>query len=370
MPLDHAGYDGIVETGAPLGQNAPCGPGRYGRRGIGMKDAVSVFGDPERAARWLERTRWGDGPAICPRCGGDRTSATARSDAPYWCSSCRNQFSLKTDTPMGGSRLSLGDWLLATYFDLTNLKGVSSMKLSRDLQIRQSSAWYMLQRIHEAFMDDGPPEEFAEGGEYQVDEAYIGGLEKNKHSQDRIPGSQGGATKMTVICVTHVNSGKVWADVITDTRSKTIADLVHRLVPEGGVVYTDDASHYGQVRRERHAVSHKAGEYTRMTDLAGGTGGMATTNHTESAWSMLKRSYVGVHHKMSPKHLRRYVKTFAGRWNIRSLDTEEQMRHVIRSMLRRPITYRELTADNGLPSGSGTDGAYFPERRKRYAESR
>ena len=219
---------------------------------------------------------------------------------------------------MAESKLPVTSWLLAAYQDLTNLKGVSSMKLSRDLKIKQSSAWFMLQRLHEAFMSDAPPAEFAEGGEFQVDEAFMGGLEKNKHSQDKIPGGQGGATKMIVICITHIDSGKIWADVIADTKAKTVEDIVHRIVPDDGtVIYTDKAGHYEGVKRERHAVNHKASEYARIVDLADGLQGEATTNYTESAWSMLKRSFMGVYHKLSPKHLRRYVKTFAGRWNIR-----------------------------------------------------
>ena len=147
--------------------------------------------------------------------------------------------------------------------------------------------------------------------------------------------------------------------------------IVHRIVPDDGtVIYTDKAGHYEDVKRERHAVNHKASEYARIVDLADGLQGEATTNYTESAWSMLKRSFMGVYHKMSPKHLRRYVKTFTGRWNIRDLGTEDQMRWVVRAMLNRRITYNELTADNGLPSGSGQNGAYFPERRERYIRTK
>ena len=50
--------------------------------------------------------------------------------------------------------------------------------------------------------------------------------------------------------------------------------------------------------------------------------------------------------------------------------TEDQMRWVVRAMLNRRITYNDLTADNGLPSGSGQNGAYFPERRERYVRTK
>ena len=327
--------------------------------------AATHFGNHAYATQWMEAARWGIDGITCPHCDGSRCSKSTHPTMPYHCKDCRKFFSIKTGTPLADSKLPIEKWLMALYLDLTNLKGVSSVKLSRDLNTRQETAWYLLHRIREPFITDEPPAAFKSGREFQIDEAYIGGLEANKHAQDKIPGGQGGATKMIVIGITEKASGKIWADVITDTRAETIAEVIHRIVPEGATIHTDDAKHYGKVQRDRKAVNHSIGEYVRIVDAAGSLA-TATTNNTESAWSMLKRSITGIHHKMSPKHLRRYVKSFAGRWNIRGMDTEHQMRHVMRKMLGCGITYSELTADNGLPSGSREGGAYFPERRRRY----
>ena len=67
---------------------------------------------------------------------------------------------------------------------------------------------------------------------------------------------------------------------------------------------------------------------------------------------MLKRAYIGTFHKMSPKHLDRYVTEFCGRHNIRDLDTLRQMEHVVARMVGKRLTYQELKADNGLASGA------------------
>ena len=64
-----------------------------------------------------------------------------------------------------------------------------------------------------------------------------------------------------------------------------------------------------------------------------------------------------------------YVKAFAGRWNIRDLDTEEQTRTVLREMSGRELTYGLFIEDNGLPSGSGESGVIMPERKRRYQEA-
>ena len=79
---------------------------------------------------------------------------------------------------------------------------------------------------------------------------------------------------------------------------------------------------------------------------------MAHTNGIESFWSVLKRAHKGVCHKFSVKHLQRHVTDFAGRHNVRSLDTMTQMQHVVIGMTGRRLTYRMLKADNGLASGA------------------
>ena len=78
-----------------------------------------------------------------------------------------------------------------------------------------------------------------------------------------------------------------------------------------------------------------SGEYVR---------GQAHTNGVESFWAVLKRGYYGTYHKMSPKHLNRYVKEFAGRHNIRNLDTIKQMTAIARGLDRKRLPYADLTA--------------------------
>ncbi len=132
-------------------------------------------------------------------------------------------------------------------------------------------------------------------------------------------------------------TGKVAVRVIEETDSETLNSFVDEHASPDAEVYTDGATVY-KGRENHEAVAHSIGEYVR---------GQVHTNGVESFRSMLKRGYMGVDHRMSPKHLQRYVNEFAGRHNILDLDTLDQMAHVVAGMVGRRLLYRDLAADNG-----------------------
>ncbi len=89
-------------------------------------------------------------------------------------------------------------------------------------------------------------------------------------------------------------------------------------------------------------MQHSVSEYVRD---------MAHTNGMESFWSMFS-GYIGTCHKISPKHLGRYVAEFSGRHNIRTSDTVTQMGSLVRGMVGKRLRYQALIADNGLACGA------------------
>ena len=128
-------------------------PGKSHREGVSIMQMAELFPTDEAARKWFEAKIWPDG-RHCPRCGSERTCEATHRHMPYWCGDCRSYFSVKTGTVMERSPLPLRKWVYAIYLHLTSLKGVSSMKLHREIDVTQKTAWYMLQRIRKAFDRD------------------------------------------------------------------------------------------------------------------------------------------------------------------------------------------------------------------------
>ena len=117
-------------------------PGRHHRQGVTTRELVAMFPDAPTAERWFEDVAWGETGRYCPRCGSlDTKERPSRKPMPYWCRACRFYFSVRTGTPMERSKIALHDWAIAIYLQATSLKGVSSMRLHRELGITQKSAW-------------------------------------------------------------------------------------------------------------------------------------------------------------------------------------------------------------------------------------
>lgn len=65
----------------------------------------------------------------------------------YWCSAYRKGFSVQIGTAPEQSRVALRKWVFVIYLETIGLKGISSMKLRRDIKVTQQTAWFMLDRI-------------------------------------------------------------------------------------------------------------------------------------------------------------------------------------------------------------------------------
>lgn len=316
-------------------------PGRSHRTGLSLIQIMDMFPDEATATKWFETWMWPTGRA-CGKCGSlDTYEVKNAKPMPYRCRDCQSYFSVRTGTAIERSKVPLRKWAIAIYLELTSLKSISSMKLHRDLKVNQRTAWFMLHRIRQAWANEsGQP--FA--GPVEVDETYMGGIRKNmpKHVRDQRLGS-GPAGKEPVVGIRDRATNQVRAKHVRRASKENIHGFVIDNVDPDATVYTDELKLYRNLPFDHEAVNHSVGEYVA---------GMAHVQGVESFWATLKRAHKGVFHKISPKHLDRYVQEFAGKHNVRDMDTLDQMRHVVAGMIGKRLMYRNLIADNGLSSGA------------------
>ncbi len=259
--------------------------GKAHREGITLVQLMDMFPDEAAATAWFASVIWPDGERHCGKCGSLNTREVPNAKPmPYWCTDCRSYFSVRTGTPIARSNVPLRKWAIAIYLCLTSLKSVSSMKLSRDIGVKQSTAWLMLHRIRQAWADDSD-EPF--DGPVEVDETYVGGKRRNMSNSKRkeLAGTGRGAVgKTAVVGMKDRDANQVRAEVITETDSETLQDFVENNAEEDAKVFTDDAAAYKGVEREHEAVRHSVSEYVK---------GIAHTNGVQSFWAMLKRVHGG-----------------------------------------------------------------------------
>ena len=259
-----------------------------------LLSVADYFDTVQKCKQALTETRWGD-DIICPKCG--KHHCKIASNGRIYCTHCRHNFSCTVGTIFENTKISLRQWFLAMYLISAHKKGVSSHQLSRDINVTQKTAWYMLQKIRSLYMQS---DEEALSGTVECDEMYLGGAEKNKHDSKKTEGTQGRSTKTKKPIFGMIQrKGNVVAMTVKDTKADTLMPIIKQFVTDNTVVYTDELSSYSRLSKENfsHGVVHHNDNEFVVGDVF--------TNTIEGFWSHFKKMIFGIYHSVSKKHLQK-----------------------------------------------------------------
>lgn len=292
------------------------------------------FPDEEACRKYFESIRFRNGE-YCPHCG-HTTVYRFKDGKRFRCAECRQDFTIKTGTVFGESKVSLRKWFMAIYLLTTCRKGISSVQLAAQVGVTQKTAWFMDHRLREAMKQNGG-QLF---GTVEIDECYIGGKAENMHAdkrREKITG-RGTAGKTPVFGMVQ-RQGEVRAAKVSDTGTRTIEQQVVTNVKPGARICTDEFASYRRLGNfyGHETVNHKVGEYVRD--------GLIHTNSVESFWATFKRGYIGIYHFMSDKHLQRYLDEFTYRLNAGRDDFSETFEGVLGKVSNTNwLSYKALIA--------------------------
>jgi transposase-like protein len=272
----------------------------------------------EQARAYFESRRWPNGP-VCPHCESNnvyRVGGTSHRPGLFECRSCREQFTVTTQTVMEDTHLPLKVWAMAFHFMTTAKKGMSALQLQRNLGIGSyRTAWFLAHRIREAMRCE--PVAGMLKGTVECDETFIGGKPRREYAGQKF--KRGLGTKKAAVMALVSRDGNAVSTPIPDLKRVTLHGEMKKVIHKTATVMTDEYPTYKGIGDHfdggHHVVNHAQGEYARDG---------VTTNTAESYFALLKRGHYGVYHKMSKQHLHRYCNEFDFRWSGRTLEDVER----------------------------------------------
>ncbi|NDW18101.1 IS1595 family transposase [Dysgonomonas sp. 216] len=291
-------------------------------------ELLERFPTEQSCIDYLEEIRW-KGNIVSPF---DPTSKVYKcKNNRYRCKNTGKYFNVKTNTMYDNTKISLKKWFVAMYYVTDHKKGISSYQLANFINVSQKTAWFMAHRIRNCFhLEENEVLE----GVVEIDETFVGGKNKNRHWDKKVPQSQGRAFKdKTPVFGMLQRDGKVIAKVVTDTKVQTLRPLIDKYIAEGSIINTDEWNYGNLNEKYIHKQVFHAAKIYAMEDVY--------TNTIEGFWSILKRGIIGIYHKTTRKHLQKYVDEFCFRYNTREISTNARFDLLLQNSNRR-LKYKDL----------------------------
>lgn len=304
-----------------------------------LPQLLDHFKEEKTCIEYYEQIRWNGNPT-CPHCGSLKPYKT---NIGWKCSDkeCHKKFTVKVGTIFENSKISFRIWFGAIYLATNHKKGISSVQLALDLGITQKTAWFVLHRIRE-MLKEKAPKMLGENNMVEIDEAYIGGKEANRHYYKQLDPNSNvtrrdgkPARKKNIVIGLIERDGHVVLKHVPAVSHKTINPLIEIHVHRSAEINTDENKVYQRLGKiyTHDTVIHSAYQYVK---------GTTSTNAIENFWSVLKRGLNGIYHQVSDKHLERYLDEYAGRFNTRKLTSQERFENFLYQS-ESYLSYKKLT---------------------------
>jgi transposase-like protein len=275
------------------------------QKGFSLREFLQHYGTEEQCFNALYAWRWPQG-FRCPQCGHDRSCQLTQRKLQQ-CNRCHRQTSVTAGTIFEATRLPLTLWFWALYLITQDKKGISAMKLHRQLGISYNAAWRMKHKIMQVMLERDQTQPLS--GFIELDDAYLGG-ERTGCKRGR--GADGKTPFVAAVETTSEgHPTRIKLSVVKGFRSAEILSWSQQHLTEGSVVTSDGLACF-------NAVTEVGCEHVKI--VCGG--GRASVEEPEFYWvntvlGNLKSALRSTYHAIRPKYAQRYLSEFQYRFNRR-----------------------------------------------------
>ena len=256
---------------------------------------------------YLEWLRWPNG-FVCPQCAGE--SGWQLGDGRTMCAACSCRTSVTAGTIFDRTRTPLTVWFMACWLFASGKDGISALSVKRTLKIGSyQTAWAMLHRLRSVLVRPGRERL---SGVVEVDETYIGGLEKG------LAGGRAHGKKALAAIAVEIREpqgfGRCRMHVVSDASSASLHPFIQDSVEPGTTIITDGWQGYSGLDGLGYAHDPRSQRAARMRNESPNE--VLPGPHRVA--SLAKRWLLGTHQgAVDQAHLPNYLDEFVFRFNRR-----------------------------------------------------
>ena len=244
------------------------------------------FKTDDDCQKYIADIKWEQGYR-CKKCG---SAKYIKGSKPYnrRCLKCK-----KDESPTAGTMFDKVKFSLLTAMNIvfkiaTKKKGMSTLELSREFELRQKTCWSFKWKIQQAMQSS---KQNPLTGEVHVDEFYIGQPEEQKRGRSK------GDKRLVIVALEKVQDGvgRAYAQVIESASSEDLKPFFNNYIDVGTVVITDEWKGYLPLKKE----------YQHLKQIPSNEGKNFPDMHIHIM--NLKGWLRGIHHHCSKEHLQGYL---------------------------------------------------------------
>ena len=246
---------------------------------------------------YLSLIKWENG-FVCRKCNYDK-HYKGKKPFSKRCLRCKYDESPTTNTMFEKLKFPILIAFHIVFKISTKKKGMSSMELSNEFELRQKTCWTFKQKVQQVMKSSlkSPLK-----GLVHADEFVIGGPEEGKRGRSK------GAKKLIVLALEIVDDGvgRAYAEVIENSSAKELGSFLMKYVSKDAELISDKWKGYIPLKKE----------FTKLKQVASDEGKNFKELHIHIM--NIKGWLRGIHHHCSKEHMQDYLNEYHFRYNRRS----------------------------------------------------